>query len=80
MNEIERLAEIRRRLASNEYFLHPLSDANTRDDISYLLEVVQERDKRVAQLEKKTQVLSTQVLELSQEIENVRSDFGGGQR
>lgn len=78
MIEAERIAEVRRRLSSNEYFLHPLSDANTRDDISYLLELLVEKDRKIAQMEKKNQVLSTQVLELTQEIENVRSDFGGG--
>ena len=77
MNEGERLAEIRRRLAANEYYLNPHSDANTREDIADLVELVEQRDQRVAKLEKKTKLLSAQVLELTQEIENVRSDFGG---
>jgi hypothetical protein len=64
----ERVAEIRRRLKENAYFLNPHSDVSVREDVEFLLGLVD-------RLEKKGSVLSQQVLELTQEIENVRSDF-----
>lgn len=66
----DRLGEIKKRLAENAYFLNPHTDVNVRDDIQFLLEMI-------ARLEKKTNVLGQQVVELTTEIENVKSDFGG---
>ncbi len=65
----KRLEQIKKRLAGNEYFINPHSDANTREDMEFLLT-------RVAFLEKKDNLLSQQVQELTTEIENVRRDFG----
>jgi hypothetical protein len=45
----------------------------TRDDIDFLMAVI-------AELQKKNAVLSRHVLELTEEMENVRMDFGGGSR
>lgn len=45
----------------------------TVDDARYLLE-------KLAELEKKNAVLSHHVLELTEELENVKMDFGGGGR
>jgi len=46
------------------------------DDISFLLDTIEEKDKKIKSLEKKTGVLSQQNLEMAAEMENVRSDFG----
>jgi len=73
--DIKRLGDIKKRLKENAYFLNPHSDANAREDISFLLDLLEKKDKLLSQLEKKGTVLSQQVLELTQEIENVRSDF-----
>lgn len=73
MTENNRLKEIKERLASNAYFLNPHADASVRDDIAYLLSLIDE-------LEKKSKALSQHAMELTQEMENIRSDFGGDQR
>lgn len=69
MAEETRVSEIQERLKQNAYFINPHSDTNVREDIEYLL-------KRVEQLEKKNQLLSEHVSELTQEMENVKADFG----
>ena len=76
MNEDERIEKIKQRLSGNEYFIHPLSDASTKEDIEYLLNMVKKKDDRIAFLDKKSEVLTQQIQELTTEIENVRSDFG----
>jgi molecular chaperone GrpE (heat shock protein) len=45
----------------------------TAEDVAFLLS-------RISELEKKNAVLSRHVLELTEEMENVRMDFGGGNR
>jgi hypothetical protein len=69
MIDENRLTEIRKRLESNAYFINPLSDSNAAKDIEYLLGVVDT-------LQKKNEVLSQHNLELTQEMENIKSDFG----
>ena len=69
MKEETRVPEIQERLKQNAYFINPHSDANVREDIEYLL-------KRVELLEKKNQLLSDHVSDLTQEMENVKADFG----
>lgn len=44
-------------------------DAKSRADMEFLLATIE-------QLEKKNEVLSAHVMELTQEMENVRTDFG----
>lgn len=69
MNSNDRVEEIRKRLAENAYFLNPHSDVNVREDIAYLLKLIED-------LTKKNKILSDHAADLTQEIENVRSDFG----
>lgn len=80
MNETERLAEIQRRLTSNEYFVNPLSDANVQKDVEFLLVLLAQKDQKIADLEKKNKTLSAHAMELSQEMENIRSDFNNDMR
>lgn len=63
MNDVDRLEEIRKRLAGNGYL------ANAAADMSFLLE-------QLEKLRKKNEVLLQQNLELTQEMENVKDDFG----
>ena len=77
MNEQEKIAEIKQKLQNNDYFIHPLSDSNIKEDFSFLVNLLDQQQKRISQLEKKNEVLLTQVMDLNQEIENVKSDFGG---
>ena len=76
MDDKERIQLISNRLAGNEYFIHPLSDASTKDDIDFLLNLIKKKDDRIALLERKGEVLGQQVQELTSEIENVKGDFG----
>lgn len=69
MIDPNRVAEIKTRLTGNAYFINPLSDANAAKDIAYLLGLLEE-------LQKKNEVLAQQNLELTQEMENTKSDFG----
>ena len=45
-------------------------------DAAYLLGLLEEQDKKIENLQKKNAVLSAHVLELTLEMENVKSDFG----
>ncbi len=76
MDTDNRLQDIKQRLAENAYFINPHSDANVKEDLAYLLTLLEEQQKKMESLEKKNRVLSDHVAELTQEIENVRSDFG----
>ena len=67
MNDNERLEEISKRIQSKSYL------ANAGADIQYLLELI-------GRLQKKVEVLSTHNLELTQEMENIKSDFGDAGR
>jgi len=71
-----RIEEIKKRLEGNAYFVNPHSDANVAVDMRFLLGLLDERDKKIAGLEKKNEVLTHQLMELTTEIENVKSDFG----
>jgi len=61
----ERLEMLRKKIGAAEEI--------TREDAKFLLEIV-------AGLEKKNSVLSHHVLELTEELENVKMDFGGSSR
>jgi hypothetical protein len=76
MTENNRLAAIKQRLDTNAYFVNPLSDAHVADDMRYLLELIEEQRKKMDALHKKNEVLAQHALELTQEMENVKSDFG----
>jgi uncharacterized protein (UPF0305 family) len=65
----DRLSDIKKRLEKNAYFVNPHSDVDVVDDMKYLLD-------QVEKLQKKNDVLSQHNMELTQEMENVRSDFG----
>lgn len=67
MDELERLAEIKKKS----------KDPSMAEDIHYLIGLVEEKNKKLQDLEKKNNVLSTHVLELTQEMENTKADFGG---
>lgn len=69
MTDTERLESIRKKL-SPAPGISPSADGLTREDIDFLLG-------RVSELEKKNNVLSRHVMELTEEMENVRMDFGG---
>jgi len=69
MTDAERLESILKKL-SPAPGISPSADGVTRDDIDFLL-------RRVGELEKKNAVLSRHVMELTEEMENVRMDFGG---
>src|SRR5438105_1919037 len=79
-DEQERLEEIKRRLQSNEYFIHPLSDANAQKDLATLLSLIEEKSRKIQDLEAKNKILTNHAMELSQEIENIKSDFDPGMR
>jgi hypothetical protein len=80
MDESKRIEVIKQRLESDAYFINPLSDANVRDDLAYLLSLLRQKDLKIDQLEKKAKALSTHAMELSQEMENIKSDFGSNPR
>lgn len=69
MSTDNRINEIKMRLEKNDYFINPHSDVNVREDLSFLL-------KKIEQLEKKNELLSEHVSDLTQEMENVKADFG----
>jgi hypothetical protein len=69
MDDAERFETIRRKLTPAPG-VSPAAAGITREDIDFLLT-------RLAELEKKNAVLSRHVLELTEEMENVRMDFGG---
>lgn len=70
MDDAERVNLIRKKLTPAPG-ISPSAAGITRDEIEFLLG-------RLADLEKKNAVLSRHVLELTEEMENVRMDFGGG--
>jgi len=76
MDDNERIEQIKKRLAANEYFINPHSDVNVRGDVEYLLHSSEKRTSASPSLKKKSALLSQQVQELVIEIENVKGDFG----
>jgi hypothetical protein len=71
MNDQERIEKIRKSPATGAAGVGP-------DDAAFLLGVIAAQGVRLAELEKKSAVLSHHVLELTEELENVKMDFGGG--
>ena len=69
MTDAERLESIRKKLSAAPSGSTG-ADGVTRDDVDFLMAIV-------AELQKKNAVLSRHVLELTEEMENVRMDFGG---
>ena len=47
-----------------------------REDVRALVSLVDELAKKIVRLEKKNEILQNQNMELTQEMENIRSDFG----
>lgn len=45
--------------------------------VNSLLLLLEDKNKKIHFLEKKTEVLKNQLLELTNEMENIKSDFGG---
>jgi len=80
MDGEDRIAEIKRKLEENAYFVNPLSDANVKEDIAFLLNLLRQQNEVMEKLKRKNDVLSHQNLELTQEIENVKGDFGDQSR
>ncbi|MBV9079910.1 MAG: hypothetical protein JO102_02185 [Elusimicrobia bacterium] len=76
MNDYEQLEQIRRKIESANGDGAPIS----RHEALSLLRALDEQSKRSAELEKKNGVLSRHVMELTEELENVKADFGGGDR
>lgn len=74
MNDSERLDSIRRKFGSSG------AAGLESDDVEFLLSLAERQAAKTAELEKKNSVLSRHVLELTEEMENVRMDFGGGNR
>lgn len=69
MIDNNRLADIKKRMETNATFINPLNDSHAANDIGYLLDLVE-------QLQKKNEVLSQRTVELTQMMENIKSDFG----
>jgi hypothetical protein len=70
MTEINRLSDIKKRLESGAY------GPPAAEDIRQLVTYIEEQMTRMATLQKKNDVLAAHVMELTQEMENVKSDFG----
>jgi hypothetical protein len=47
-----------------------------RGEVLMMVELLEKKSKRIEELEKKTEVLATHVMELTQEMENIKMDFG----
>jgi cell division protein FtsB len=67
MDDNTRLEEIKKRVTTGGYL------ANAAADIEFLLE-------QLEKFHKKNEILAQHNLELTQEMENIKSDFGGGGR
>ena len=72
MNDNEALERIRKKLTS--------AQGITSEDAEFLVGTVSTQAARIAELEKKSALLSRHVLELTEELENVKMDFGGDAR
>ena len=46
-------------------------------DVLFLMGIIEEKSETVRKLEQKNSVLGQQVLELTEAMENIKSDFGG---
>jgi hypothetical protein len=71
------LETIKKRLAENAYFINPHSDVNVQSDITWLIGELDRKEAEIGKLKKKAELLAHQVMELTQEMENIKSDFGG---
>ena len=76
MTDEDRLESIHHKLNSTpgEPAVGP---AVTRDDVEFLVNLARRQFTKLAELDKKNALLSRHVLELTEEMENVRMDFGG---
>ncbi len=74
MHENDRIKKIEDKIVSDPAYL---TNPAIQEDVRHLLQLVQQQMEKINLLTKKTDVLSAQVLELTQEIENVKGDFGG---
>ena len=73
MTDESLLHKIKERVDSDIAYL---TNAKIQEDVRYLLSLLEEKSKKIEHLQKKSDVLGNQVLELTQEIENVKRDFG----
>lgn len=71
MSDLNLINDIKRKLAAQEYRLAKHDEIER--DISVLLNLL-------AKKEEKIQVIAQQNMELVQEMENIRADFGDGSR
>ena len=72
MNDNENLERIRKKLNA--------AQGITSEDAEFLFGTLSAQAARISELEKKSALLSRHVLELTEELENVKMDFGGGAR
>jgi|GEM_PF-4751068 len=72
MDEKERLESLKKQYLD--------AGSLSRNDIQFLFDFIDEQVKKMVRMEKKNEILYNQNLELTQEMENLRGDFGGGMR
>lgn len=70
LDESNRIEEIKRKLEDKD-------DVDLKKDLSWLLHALEEKNKTLIRMKKKNEILHNQNLELTQEMEMIRSDFGG---
>jgi len=80
MDDEQRLDEIRRRIHGKGASDSSAVGRETREDIIFLLDLLQTTSAVLEKQKKKNDILSQQNLELTQEIENVKGDFGESTR
>jgi len=80
MNEEKRLEDICRRINEKTDLDSAEVAEKAREDIIFLLDLLQTTSAVLEKQKKKNDILSQQNLELTQEIENVKGDFGESTR
>lgn len=74
------VSNLKERAFSPGYFSDPSRQADRQADFMRLIAFLEEKEKEIARLKKKSEVLFQQNMELTQEMESIRSDFGGETR
>ena len=75
--EDEKLRTIQKRLGARDYLLGTMAREQMEADVRFLLERLDAKDRHIADLEEQNKTLAARSLELVQEIENTKADFGG---